>query len=151
LTGSEPEEEELARQVSGEYNTLRVYIYMLKTGRSSSGGVQRALGFSSPTLAVHHLDKLTKLGLVDEQYDGTFVVQSKSFGILKLYVRTGRWILPRTVFFVSIFATMVSGFLVLSLTQSEPFFFWVALMISLGGLFYSIFETHRFYRALPPA
>ena len=151
MTGSEPEEEELARQVSGEYNTLRVYIYMLKTGRSSSGGVQRALGFSSPTLAVHHLDKLTKLGLVDEQYDGTFVVQSKSFGILKLYVRTGRWILPRTVFFVSIFATMVSGFLVLSLTQSEPFFFWVALMISLGGLFYSIFETHRFYRALPPA
>ncbi|HZD13117.1 MAG TPA: hypothetical protein VE177_06330, partial [Candidatus Binatus sp.] len=144
------EEEELAKQVAGEYNTFRVYLYMLKVSHSSSGQVQKALGFSSPTLAVHHLDKLSRLGLMDKQYDGTYQVRSKSFGILKLYVRTGRWILPRTIFFAVVFATMTAGFLFLSLTQQNTFFL-VALALSIVGLFYAVYETSRFYRILPPA
>jgi len=39
-------------------NTLKVYWYMLEHGGESSVGVreiQRALGFSSPTLAAYHL------------------------------------------------------------------------------------------------
>jgi len=145
----ESSEEELARQVAGEYNTFRVYLYMLKIRNSSSGEVQRALGFSSPTLATHHLEKLNKFHLVDKEYDGTYRVRSKSFGILKLYVRSGRWILPRTIFFVVIFATMVAGFLFLSLTQNN--YFLIGLLLSTIGLLYASYETSRFYKALPPA
>jgi len=148
-TDEEASEEELARQVAGEYNTFRVYLYMLKVRNSSSGDVQRALGFSSPTLATHHLEKLNKFHLVDKEYDGTYRVRSKSFGILKLYVRSGRWILPRTIFFVVIFATMVAGFLFLSLTQNN--YFWIALLLSTLGLIYAVCESVRFYRVLPPA
>src|SRR6266581_4079332 len=121
---------------------------MLKIRNSSSGEVQRALGFSSPTLATHHLEKLNKFHLVDKEYDGTYRVRSKSFGILKLYVRSGRWILPRTIFFVIIFATM-AGFLFLSLTQNS--YFSIGLLISTIGLLYASYETSRFYKALPPA
>ena len=122
---------------------------MLKVRKSSSGDVQRALGFSSPTLATHHLEKLNKFHLVDKEYDGTYRVRSKSFGILKLYVRSGRWILPRTIFFVVIFATMAAGFLFLSLTQNN--YFLVGFLLSTLGLLYASYETRRFYKALPPA
>jgi hypothetical protein len=47
-------------------NTLRVYWVLLQSSGSSirPWEVQRKLGFSSPPLAVYHLDKLVELGLV---------------------------------------------------------------------------------------
>ncbi|MEM4726872.1 MAG: hypothetical protein QXD04_01275, partial [Candidatus Bathyarchaeia archaeon] len=47
--------------------TLLVYMYLLKTNRPSIGvrEVQRALKFSSPSVAAYHLNKLEELGLVE--------------------------------------------------------------------------------------
>jgi hypothetical protein len=143
-----PEEEELAKEIAGEYNTLRVYLYMLKAKKSSPREVQRALDFSSPTLALHHLEKLNKFHLADKEYDGTYTVRKRTFGILRFYVRSGRWILPRTIFYIAIFATMALGFL-LSTAQND--YSWVALLLSLIGLIIAGYETVRFYRVLPPA
>ncbi len=44
-------------------NTLRVYWHLLKTPNGTVGAreTQRALKFSSPALAVYHLDKLEEL------------------------------------------------------------------------------------------
>src|SRR3990172_3766348 len=100
MSSDDTEQEELEREVAGEYNTLRVYLYLFKVKSSSARDAQRSLGLSSPTLAQHHLEKLLKYHLVDKDYDGTYRVRSRSFGILKLYYRSGRWIVPRTVFFV---------------------------------------------------
>jgi len=143
---SDAEEGKLAKEVAGEYNTLRVYLYMLKAEDSSSRDVQRALGFSSPTLAQHHLEKLRKYDLVSRDADGTYHVRYRSFGILKLYVRSGRWILPRTVFFAVLFGIMAVGFIAL-IPQHR--YFWVASILSIVGLTYSIYETVRFYKVLP--
>lgn len=143
---SEFKEEELAREIAGEYNTFRVYLYMLKVKGSSSREVQRALNLSSPTLAQHHLEKLRKHGLVSKDDDGTYHVISKSFGILKLYIRSGRWIVPRTIFLTFVFAILAGGF-VLLIPQHR--FFWIASALSLSGLVYSLYETIRFYRVLP--
>lgn len=142
----ETDQEKLDTEIAGEYNTLRVYIYMLKVRVASYREVQKALRFSSPTLAKHHLEKLEKYDLVKENYDGTFYVKSKSFGILKLYVRSGKWIVPRTIFFAIIFGILAFGFLVL-LQQHQ--FFWVASILSLIGLAYALYETVRSYRVLP--
>lgn len=142
----EPDNDELDREVSGEYNTLRVYLYMLKKRVSSTRDVQRALDFSSPTLAQHHLEKLGKYGLVTKNYDGSYNVKSKSFGILRLYIRSGRWIVPRTIFFVIIFGILTGGFL--SLTPMHSFFL-IAAILCASGLAVAVYETIRFYKILP--
>ena len=139
--------EDLDVEVAGEYNTLRVYVFMLKTKTSSSRDVQEKLGFSSPALAQHHLEKLRKYNLVTKDYDGTYHVKSNSFGILKLYVRTGKWIIPRTIFFVIIFGILTAAFL--PIASQHPYFLVVGL-VSLIGLAVAIFETVRSYRVLPP-
>lgn len=119
---------------------------MLKKKNSSSRDVQKALDFSSPTLAQHHLEKLLRYGLVSKDETGTYHVIPKSFGILKLYVRGGKWIVPRTIFLVAIFAILAAGFVVL-IPQHR--YFWIASVLSIAGLAYAVYETIRFYRALP--
>ena len=47
----------LEREVAGEYNTFRVYLLMLRMREASGRDVAYQLGFSSPALAVHHLEK----------------------------------------------------------------------------------------------
>ena len=142
----ESAQEELDREVGGEYNTLRIYLYMLKVKSSSSRDVQRALGFSSPSLAQHHLEKLQKYDLVEKNYDGSYHVKSRSVGILKLYFRSGKWIVPRTVFFVVIFGLLSVGSLIF---VSQDRYFLIIAIVSTIGLVYSIFETARFYKVLP--
>jgi len=139
------EEDDIEREVAGEYNTLRIYIYMLKVKASSSREVQRALDLSSPTLAQHHLEKLKKYGLV-EKNNGTYHVRSRGIGILKFYVRSGKWIVPRTIFFAIIFGILATS---LALSTSQNQYFIVILTMSIVGLALSLYETARFYRVLP--
>jgi len=49
--------------------TLKVYWYMLQQPSRSVGvrEIQRALRFSSPSVALHHLEKLEDLGLVQKR------------------------------------------------------------------------------------
>ena len=45
----------------------KVYWLLLKSGRQLSvRDVQKALGFSSPSVALHHLEQLRQLGLVEK-------------------------------------------------------------------------------------
>jgi len=140
------EDANLDKEVAGEYNTLRVYLHMLKEKNSSSREVQRALGFSSPTLAQHHLEKLLRYGLVSKDETGAYHAIPKSFGILKLYVKGGKWIVPRTIFFVAIFTIFSVGF-ILAIPQHRWFMY--AALFSLVCLLYALYETIRFYRVLP--
>ena len=137
---------ELEKEVAGEYNTFRVYVYMLRAKRGSVREVQKALGFSSPALATHHLRKLEKFGLVTKDCYGSYHVVPKSFGILKLFIVTGRWIVPRTVVVVAMFAVMTAGFLVYLPRHENLIWAFVASAI---GLIVSVYQTVRFYRLLP--
>src|SRR5256885_5731466 len=47
--------------------TLKVYAYVLKQGKPVGvREVQRELGFSSPSVAYHHIEKLTRLGIIEQ-------------------------------------------------------------------------------------
>jgi len=64
-------ESEIEERLKGK--TLRVYYYMLLAGRAVGiREVQRKLGFSSPSVAAYHLDKLVELGLAKKEVKGTF-------------------------------------------------------------------------------
>jgi len=90
--------------------TLLVYWHMLKTPTSRVGvrEIQRALGFSSPSVATHHLEKLISLGLVDKSGTGEyFLIQEVKIGLLRFFTRLGRFLVPRYLFYSVWFSTML--------------------------------------------
>ena len=142
----ESESVDLEKEVAGEYNTFRVYLFLLKARKSSSREIQRTLGLSSTWLATHHLQKLERLGLATKDRYGDYHVVPKSFGVLRFFVLTQRWIVPRMLFFALMFLVMAIGFLVY--LPQHPYF-GVAFLVSVIGLAVSTCETIRFYRLLP--
>jgi len=69
--------------------------------------VQRALNFSSPSVANHHLEQLREIGLVQKQHsDGNYVLVGEvKIGVLRHFVKLGRLLFPR-YFFYAVFSTV---------------------------------------------
>lgn len=85
----------------------KVYWLLLKNGcPMSARQVQRALRFSSPSVAQHHLERLCELGLVQKQTSGgSYVLTSDvKVGVLQHFVKLGRLLFPR-YFFYAVFVT----------------------------------------------
>jgi predicted DNA-binding transcriptional regulator len=74
----------LSRELKG--NTLIVYWFLLRHNKPySAREIQRSVGISSASLALHHLNKLIELGLVGTDDDGQYVVTKRiSPGLLSL-------------------------------------------------------------------
>jgi len=86
----------------------KVYWYLLKNGKPASvREVQRALRFSSPSVANHHLEQLRELGLVEKQdIGGQYILVSQvKIGVLRHYVKLGKLLFPR-YFFYAVFSTV---------------------------------------------
>lgn len=131
--------------------TLLVYWYMLKTPNSKVGirEVQRALGFSSPSIAVHHLEKLQDLGLVRKEKTGEYMLEEEvKVGILKFFTRFGRFLVPRYFFYSVFLSTMLITYLALCLSGR---LFPSVYAIMFGSVASAIFwvETVRLWRAKP--
>jgi DNA-binding transcriptional ArsR family regulator len=97
----------------------KVYWLLLKNGRPISvREVQRALHFSSPSVANHHLEQLRELGLVEKQEVGGhyFLVSQVKIGVLRHFVKLGKLLFPR-YFFYAVFSTTFFITYLLFLTQ----------------------------------
>ncbi|RJS77060.1 hypothetical protein CW667_04400 [Candidatus Bathyarchaeota archaeon] len=129
--------------------TLLVYWYLLQQPSHSVGirEVQRALGFSSPSIAVHHLGKLQDLGLVRKKMTGEYVLEEEvKVGILKFFTRMGRYLVPRYFFYSVFLSTMLTTYLILcGLGQIFPSFYAV-MFGSIASVIFWI-ETVRLWRA----
>jgi hypothetical protein len=131
-------------------NTLRVYWFLLKSPNDAVGAreTQRALKFSSPALAVYHLDKLVELGIADKTANGEYrLVKAVNVGVLKQFVRFGALILPRHF----LYATMFTTLLVFYLTQLNHIDFYSMFALVLGLLATGItwYETLNAWRQKP--
>lgn len=95
--------------------TLQTYWYLLKDPSTSVGvrEVQRSLGFSSPSVAAHHLDKLLSLSLVEKTSRGEYLLnQEVKVGLLKFFSRMGKFLVPRHLFYAIWLSTMFVIYLV---------------------------------------
>src|SRR5437899_10526441 len=71
--------------------TLKVYAHLLRVDSSGVREIQRELGFSSPSIALHHLEKLERLGVVGKDNVGSYVIAKKVYvGILSAVSSIGR-------------------------------------------------------------
>jgi len=129
----------------------KVYWYLLKNGQPVGvREVQRALHFSSPSVAYHHLEQLRELGLVEKQeIGGHYVLVSQvKIGVLRHYVKLGRLLFPRYFFYAVFCTAFYVAFLVFLLHgfSRENLF-----MISFGAVVCAIFwyEAYRVWSMRP--
>jgi len=131
--------------------TLLVYLYMLKSKKDTFGvrEIQRKLGFTSPSVAIYHLEKLNSLGLVDKTEIGEYYIKREvKVGVLKFYTRIGSLLLPRYLFYSTFFTAMILYYLVFfehtfSVDQIVALVFGTIACIILW------FETLKIWRARP--
>ncbi len=91
---------------------MSVYALLLTHEKLGVRDIQRELGLSSPSLALHHLTKLTELELVEKDNHGEYsVTKLVRVGSLSLFVRFGKRLLPRFLFLVTLFSGMLIVYL----------------------------------------
>lgn len=131
--------------------TLKVYWYMLQHPSRSVGvrEIQRVLRFSSPSVAMHHLEKLEDLGLVQKKATGEYIIKEEvKVGILRLFTRMGRFLVPRYLFYSVLFTTMLVIYTAICfIGHVLPNFY--ALMFGLIASAAFWIETVRVWRAKP--
>jgi len=132
-------------------NTLRVYWAMLQDSKGSAGprDIQRKLGFSSPNLAVYHLDKLVELGLAEKTL-GEYILLDKdrvNVRVFKNFMKIGNYILPRQILYASMWSTL---FVFLILTFKDlNYYSLFALVLGLLGLIIFWLEAFRSWTLRP--
>jgi DNA-binding transcriptional ArsR family regulator len=129
----------------------RVYWFLLKTGKPVSvREVQRALHFSSPSVANHHLEQLRELGLVQKQEIGGhyLLVSEVKIGVLRHYVKLGKLLFPR-YFFYAVFSTVF--YLAYLLFLFQGFTRENLFIISFGAIVCAVFwyEAYRVWTMRP--
>lgn len=114
----------------------KVYWLLLKSGHPMSvREVQRALRFSSPSVANHHLEQLRELGLVEKQDIGGHysLVSQVKIGVLRHFVKLGKLLFPR-YFFYAVFSTTLLVtyllFLMQGLTRENLFILSFGIIVS---------------------
>jgi len=149
---SQPSASDLA-QIESELKgkTLLVYWYFLKSPSSAVGvrEIQRSLGFSSPSVAAHHLEKLISLGLIGKTNTGEyFLVQEVKVGMLKLFTKMGRFMVPRYLFY-SIFLTTMLVFYLIYYGRTWDAYDLAALIFGISSSLILWYETFRLWKERP--
>jgi predicted DNA-binding transcriptional regulator len=127
--------------------TLQVYMYMIKKKEPVGvREVQRDLGFSSPSVATYHIDKLVELTLIGQDgYGRYYVVQKVQVGVLQAFVNIGGLTVPRLSFFAAFFTTMLIAYVLLNLDNLNVY----AIGFALAGSVAFWFETIRVWIRRP--
>ena len=130
--------------------TMSVYALLLQRGEMGVRDVQRALGFSSPSLALHHLTKLSELDLVSKDIDGVYSVKRTiRVGSLSLFIKFGTRLLPRFLFLGTLFSAMLVVYLLFfvswPLTGGDIMF----ISMSTIAILISFNETRRIWLLKP--
>jgi hypothetical protein len=129
--------------------TLEVYLYILKKhDKVGVREVQRALKFSSSSLAVYHIDKLIELGIIDrDQYGRYFLVERPTVNEMKPFMHIGRIMVPRLLFYAVIFSTLSAFYLLLG--SSLSYTLAVITVMTAAGIFW--YEAFTIWKAAPLA
>jgi len=130
--------------------TLRVYWHLLRSKKPTTiRRLQRSLGFSSPSVASYHLEKLMDMDLVKKNVMGDYELKKTvSLEAMSSFVRISHLMIPRYIFYTTFFFTLLIVFIVgyaSSLSVQGVF----ALVFGVSGLVITGYETWRQWRLKP--
>jgi predicted DNA-binding transcriptional regulator len=143
--GAQSDKDRIEYELRGK--TLKVYLYVLRQGKPVGvREVQRELAFSSPSVAYHHIEKLTRLGIIEQDNLGNYILTKKvDPGILQAFVNVGKFSLPRLGFYAVFFTTVAIAYLVEDFNYIDLY----ALVGTVGGATAFWFEAARLWRRKP--
>lgn len=109
MTKEEPTDDELAELIKGK--TLSVYWYMLRHPEPlTAREIQRGAELSSPSLSMHHLERLKQYGLVDKDVHGQYTIKRDvRIGILNQFMGRGRIMVPRFLFYATFYSSLTAA------------------------------------------
>ena len=140
--------QDLDTQTELKGRTLKTYLFILKSSKSVGvRELQRALGMSSASVAYHHIDKLTRMGLIEKDSYGEYIViKNASVNVLQAFTQIGRLLVPRFTFYAVFFTTLLIGYVLIFLTRAiNPF----AVSFGTFACLFSWYETYRTWRKRP--
>ena len=124
-----------------------MYLHLLAHGPCELRDVQRALGFSTPSLASYHINRLIEAGYAAQNSTGQYYsVKDASGEILEGYTRIGAILVPQLTFFAILFTALIAYFGLESLTN--PNYSLPLVVASLGLVAVTWYETVRLWRRL---
>ena len=103
--------------------TFQVYLCLLKHGTDMGvREVQKELGFSSPSIAFDHLNKLVRLGVVQKDQNDRYVLVKKvDAGVLQLFASVAGLAFPRLGFYAIFFTVVAVAYLLAEVGALDPF------------------------------
>ncbi|MDF1539208.1 MAG: hypothetical protein P1Q69_09940 [Candidatus Thorarchaeota archaeon] len=130
--------------------TMSVYALLLTHSKMGVRDIQRSLGFSTPSLALHHLTKIVEMNLAEKDAHGEYsVVKLVRVGSLSLFVRIGKRLLPRFFFLATLFSAMlvvyISFFLTWPPTGADAMF----LVLCIISIVVVVYESRRVWLLSP--
>jgi hypothetical protein len=143
------DEEKITSELKG--NTLRAYWALLnsKDGVIGVRELQRQLGFSSPTLAAYHLNKLVELELVVKERGNYRLEREVKVGVLKQFIKIGTFLLPRYVLYATMFTILLIFFLTQLGQRGMSFYSNFALILAILSTVIAWYETIRVWMQKP--
>lgn len=129
--------------------TLRVYLTLLDSQEPlGPREIQRRLEYSSVNVAVHHLEKLCRLGLiVKDDYGKYFVAKRVNIGIMELFINVGRVRFPRLLFYAAFFAAFLVTYLVTAPIIIERDSAYV-IVLAISGTVLLAYEAFKVWRQI---
>ncbi|HKW05536.1 MAG TPA: winged helix DNA-binding protein [Nitrososphaerales archaeon] len=128
--------------------TLQIYIHFIKHKGEPMGlsEVQKVLGLSSSSIALHHLEKLVSLGVLSRDEYGRFVLVRKvDIAVLQAFASIGRIILPRLGFYAGFFSIIAGAYVLGNASNLNPY----ALLGTAGSSVVFFYEAWRAWRRKP--
>jgi hypothetical protein len=145
-TGSKPTSSRpIVNDLTGK--TMQVYMHILSKGEAVGiREVQRSLGFSSPSVAFHHIEKLLAMGVIEKDNYGRYSLSKQvDVGVLQAFTRIGRFTLPRLGFYAAFFSTLTVAYSAQFLYSSNIY----ALAFGLASTIAFWYEAIRVWRKRP--
>jgi len=106
--------------------------------------IQEDLGFSSVSAVRYHVNKLKSAGLIQETYDGKYVV--KKVILDDDYVFLFNYVLPKSVFFASFFLTSFILSLYLTRLDSLAAEVFSLIIVFIAGIIFVMDTIKRYTR-----
>ena len=145
----EPTDAELAELIKGK--TLSVYWYMLRHPNPlTAREIQRGAELSSPSLSMHHLERLRQYGLVDKDVHGQYTVKRDvRIGILNQFMGRGRIMVPRFLFYATFYTSLTAALVSLLFWLNTDWYSIVLLALLLSVCAILWYEALKVWREQP--
>jgi len=149
LTKEEPTDDELAELIKGK--TLSVYWYMLRHPEPlTAREIQRGAELSSPSLSMHHLERLKQFGLVDKDVHGQYTIKRDvRIGILNQFMGRGRIMVPRFLFYATFYSSLTAALGSLLVWVTPDWYSLILLVLLVSVCVVLWYESLKVWREQP--